>query len=212
MNSNVKCYNGKGANRLAQKKKQWRASKKQHTIKSKQHPRYFEEAFEKRIGRKPSEYILSKLESSKVEDIRYLFDIVSAEIARANNCICLGFDYYYAKTMEAQQMNQKKVIKYNKLVRDKVPTIIEISGKKCKTRVLSDAEYIQMLDTKLSEELTEYQKSNSIEELADLLEVMGAVVKARGWTWEQLTQVRKDKCAERGAFNQRILLEEIIDK
>lgn len=41
-----------------------------------------------------------------------------------------------------------------------------------------------MLDAKLTEELAEYQESKSLEELADLLEVMGAVVKARGYTWE----------------------------
>ena len=48
------------------------------------------------------------------------------------------------------------------------------------------------------------------EELADLLEVMGAVVKARGYTWEDLTRVRKEKRAARGAFDQKIFLKEVI--
>mgnify|MGYP006967368648 CR=1 FL=1 len=70
--------------------------------------------------------------------------------------------------------------------------------------------YIQALDAKLSEELAEYQQSKSLEELADLLEVMGAVVKARGYTWDELTCVRKEKRAQRGAFEQRVFLKEVI--
>ena len=78
------------------------------------------------------------------------------------------------------------IIKYNKLVRDRIPEIIEVSGKNCKTKILNDEEYLRMIDAKLDEELAEYQESKSLEELADLLEVMEAVVNARGYTWEQL--------------------------
>ena len=63
------------------------------------------------------------------------------------------------------------VIKYNKLVRDYIPEIIEASGKSCVTEILSDEEYLRMLDAKLDEELAEYHKDRNIEELADLLEV-----------------------------------------
>lgn len=100
---------------------------------------------------------------------------------------------------------------YNKLVRDKIPQIIEASGKQCVTERLSEDAYIQALDEKLNEELAEYQQSKSLEELADLLEVMGAVVKARGSTWEEVQRIQKEKCAERGAFDQRILLKEVIE-
>ena len=68
-----------------------------------------------------------------------------------------------------------------------------------------------MLDAKLGEELVEYQESKSLEELADLLEVMDAVVKARGYTWEQLTDIRKKKKKERGGFEKRILLKEVYE-
>ncbi len=101
---------------------------------------------------------------------------------------------------------------YNKLVRDRIPEIIESDGKTCTTEILSDDRYLQMLDAKLNEELAEYQESKSLEELADLLEVMRAVVKARGWTWEQLEQVRQEKAAKRGGFEQKILLKEVIEK
>lgn len=87
---------------------------------------------------------------------------------------------------------------YNKLVRDKIPQIIESSGKKCVTEVLTEVAYLQKLDEKLSEELAEYQENKSLEELADLLEVMAAVVKARGYTWEELERIRARK-RENGA-------------
>ena len=60
--------------------------------------------------------------------------------------------------------------------------IIEADGKTCVYETLSDEDHITLLDQKLNEELAEYQESKSLEELADLLEVMQAVVKARGWT------------------------------
>ena len=100
---------------------------------------------------------------------------------------------------------------YNKLVRDRIPEIIEADGKTCITEILSDAQYLEMLDTKLNEELAEYQESKSLEELADLLEVMQAVVEARGWSWAQLEQVRQEKAAQRGGFARKILLKEVIE-
>ena len=103
------------------------------------------------------------------------------------------------------------IIQYNKLVRDRIPEIIEFSGKSCTTEILSAEDYLRMIDAKLDEELAEYQESKSLEELADLLEVMGAVVKARGYTWDELTTVRKKKREERGGFEKRILLKEVYE-
>ncbi len=45
-----------------------------------------------------------------------------------------------------------------------------------------------------------------------MLEVMGAVVKARGFTWDDLTRVRKEKRASHGAFDQRVFLKEVIEE
>lgn len=101
--------------------------------------------------------------------------------------------------------------RYHKLVRDKIPAIIERSGKTCRTQILDDAAYLQHLDEKLTEELAEYQESKSLEELADLLEVMEAVVTARGYTWEQLQSVKADKRAARGGFADKILLLEVSE-
>ena len=98
---------------------------------------------------------------------------------------------------------------YHKLVRDRIPEIIEADGKTCVTEILPDEQYLEMLDTKLNEELAEYQESHSLEEMADLLEVLRAVVKVRGWMWEELERVRQDKAAKRGGFEKKILLKEV---
>lgn len=100
-------------------------------------------------------------------------------------------------------------IEYYKLVRDRIPEIIEASGKTCKTEVLPDIEYLKMIDAKLDEELSEYHKDQNIEELADLLEVIYAAAKARGYTLEELERVRADKAAKRGGFEKKILLKEV---
>lgn len=55
----------------------------------------------------------------------------------------------------------------------------------------------------MNEELAEYQESKSLEELADLLEVIQAVAKACGCTVEELERVRTDKAAKRGGFEKR---------
>ena len=102
-------------------------------------------------------------------------------------------------------------IAYHKLVRDRIPEIIANSGKLCVCSTLSDDEYITMLDAKLNEELAEYQESKSMEELADLLEVIRAVAKARGRSIEEVEAIRRDKAARRGGFERKILLVEVKD-
>lgn len=100
---------------------------------------------------------------------------------------------------------------YHKLIRDKIPQIIEAGNSSCVTQVLSQEEYLLMLDEKLNEELGEYQQSKSLEELADLLEVMAAVTKARGYTWQELLQTREEKRAKRGGFDGAVLLESVTE-
>ena len=68
-----------------------------------------------------------------------------------------------------------------------------------------------MIDAKLDEELAEYHKEQNVEELADLLEVIYAAAKARGYTLEQIEAVRAEKASKRGAFEKEILLKEVIE-
>ena len=104
-----------------------------------------------------------------------------------------------------------KHIQYSKLVRDRIPEIIEASGKTCTVEILSDKDYLRMVDAKLDEELAEYHKDQNIEELADLLEVIFAATKARGYSIEQLEAVRAEKAVKRGAFDNKILLKSVFD-
>ena len=104
-----------------------------------------------------------------------------------------------------------KTITYHKLVRDRIPEIIENDGKQCVCSILSDEDYLLMLDQKLDEELREYQESKSLEELADLLEVMHSVALARGSSIEEVEQIRMRKAEKRGGFENRILLEAVIE-
>ena len=103
------------------------------------------------------------------------------------------------------------MIEYDKLIRDKIPEIIEQSGKKCIIEVMDNDTYIEYLDQKLNEELAEYQQDKSIEELADLLEVMYAVVVARGHSVAELERIRLEKAEKRGAFEKKLLLKSVSE-
>ena len=99
--------------------------------------------------------------------------------------------------------------RYNKLIRDRIPELIEASGRNCVAEILSDEDYLRMLDAKLDEELAEYHADRNIEELADLMEVIRACAVARGYTLEELERVREEKAAKRGRFEKKILLKEV---
>ena len=106
---------------------------------------------------------------------------------------------------------EKRILCHNKLVRDRIPEIIAMSGKECVYTILEDEEYLAMLDQKLNEEMAEYQQDKSMEELADLLEVMMAVAKARGYAWEAVEIIRRAKQEKRGGFEKRIFLKTVTE-
>ncbi len=101
---------------------------------------------------------------------------------------------------------------HNKLIRDKIPEIIKASGRIPVIRTLDDTEYLTELDRKLNEECEEYQADKSLEELADMLEVIYAIAEARGHSFEELEQLRAEKAAKRGGFKDRIYLERVDDQ
>jgi predicted house-cleaning noncanonical NTP pyrophosphatase (MazG superfamily) len=102
---------------------------------------------------------------------------------------------------------------YNKLVRDRIPEIIEKTGKKFTNRILDNEEYIKELKTKSFEELNEYinaeNDNDAVEELADLLEIIHALAECHGANIEQVEQVRQEKAAKRGGFKERVFLIEV---
>lgn len=96
---------------------------------------------------------------------------------------------------------------YNKLVRDKIPeNINSMNGRKCNYKILTEYEYIQELDKKLFEEAHEFIEEHSIEELADLMEVVLAIMKAKNISMEELENARKIKNNKKGSFNNKIYL------
>ncbi len=108
-------------------------------------------------------------------------------------------------------IDMAKTITYNKLVRDRIPKIIEDSGKTCEIEVLDDKTYLEMLDKKLMEELSEYYESHNAEELADLLEVIYAAAKLQGYIKEQLEEIRQNTADRRGTFDKKILLKSVTE-
>ena len=97
---------------------------------------------------------------------------------------------------------------YNKLVRDKIPDIIKAEGRNVKTKVLNDKEYRNELNRKLQEEVKEYLEDNNIEELADIVEVIYGILNSMDISIEEFEKVRKDKAEKRGAFIEKVFLEE----
>ncbi len=95
---------------------------------------------------------------------------------------------------------------FNKLVRDKIPGIIMQQGGQPIVETLEGDAYLRALDQKLIEEITEYQESKELEELADILEVVYAICEARGHTIESLHQIKEEKRLERGGFEARVFL------
>ena len=90
--------------------------------------------------------------------------------------------------------------KYDKLVRDKIPEIIHDQGKGVCFRVLSDAEFKEYLVKKLYEEVTEFCESRSLEELADITEVIYALAEVNGYSVFDLGRMRRAKLREKGGF------------
>lgn len=97
-------------------------------------------------------------------------------------------------------------VKYNKAVRDRIPEIIEKSGRKCDFKTLSDGEFLVELEKKLSEELQEYQESKNVEELADIMEVIYRIAELHGINPETLDGLRNKKKSEKGAFTKNLFL------
>lgn len=95
---------------------------------------------------------------------------------------------------------------YNKLVRDRIPEIIERNGGKAQIRILSEAEYLHSLEMKLDEEAGEYHRDKTVEELADILEVVYALAEAQGCSKEALLDVYQAKHDARGGFRERLFL------
>ena len=99
-------------------------------------------------------------------------------------------------------------MKYDKLVRDKIPEYIRAKGGAPVSHIASDKEYWQKLKEKLQEEFAEFEKDESEEEFADLLEVIDAIAEYKKFNQTEITELRDKKAAERGRFKDCIILDE----
>ena len=100
-------------------------------------------------------------------------------------------------------------IQYDKLVRDRIPAIVEAAGKAAVTDRIPPEEMQAALDRKLQEEVGEYLESHSVEEMADVLEVLHGIAFQAGMEWGQVEEVRLRKREERGGFEEGIRLIEV---
>jgi len=105
---------------------------------------------------------------------------------------------------------------YNKLVRDRIPEFIEMSGQTFTSRILEEDDYLIEINKKMHEELSEYEEAtsneDSVEELADLLELIYAAANTYGTTIEELEKIRLEKAKKRGGFDERIFLVDVEDE
>ena len=95
---------------------------------------------------------------------------------------------------------------YNKLVRDRIPQIIEDSGRTPETKSLNKEETIAFLIQKFDEEVEEFKEDHSMEELADILEIVHGLAYHLNYDFQALEKVRKQKFEERGGFEEGIKL------
>ena len=98
------------------------------------------------------------------------------------------------------------MIRYDKLVRDKIPRLIAGQGERPIVRVLDDEEYAECLERKLDEETAEYHRDKTPEELADILEVVFALAERQGCSREALMELYQKKHDARGGFRDRVFL------
>lgn len=101
---------------------------------------------------------------------------------------------------------------YKKLVRDRIPEIITARGDVAVTRTLSDGEFLEKLREKLCEEVQEFLSDGTAEELADIYEVLLAILDTMGISPATFERMRSRKTAERGGFSQKIFLESVIEQ
>jgi predicted house-cleaning noncanonical NTP pyrophosphatase (MazG superfamily) len=98
---------------------------------------------------------------------------------------------------------------YNKLIRDRIPEIMQADGKYYELVVMTEEEYFQSLRSKLVEEALEAQKATIDElvtEIADIQEVIEAILKASHISPKQVELVQTQRHADRGGFEKRLKL------
>ncbi|WP_291575931.1 nucleoside triphosphate pyrophosphohydrolase [Clostridium sp. UBA4548] len=98
---------------------------------------------------------------------------------------------------------------YNKLVRDKIPQVIEGDGRRCETSIVSKEQLLPLLEDKLKEEVNEFMQDKNLEELADIMEVVFGLAENLGYSEEDLLKKREEKKEARGGFKEGVFLKTV---
>lgn len=97
-----------------------------------------------------------------------------------------------------------------KLVRDKIPEIIVSKWEKCEYHIASEEEYFKSLLDKVLEEAWEVMSSkNDVElkeEIADLYEVIDAILKNKNFSRDEILEIQKEKREKKWGFEKKIIL------
>lgn len=99
-------------------------------------------------------------------------------------------------------------MKYNKLVRDKIPEYIRSKGNTPIIHIADNEEYWMKLKEKLFEEVEEFIKDEMIEESADMPEAIDAIADYKGFDKKYIEDIRQKKAEKRCKFKERIILDE----
>ncbi|HHX18368.1 MAG TPA: nucleoside triphosphate pyrophosphohydrolase [Clostridium sp.] len=105
-----------------------------------------------------------------------------------------------------------KSTEYNKLIRDKMPKYIEQRGQKAIIEKLRDTDMIFYLNLKLREELTGYEDDRSVEKIADIVEVLYAILDYKGVSLNKFEKIRAKRANTLGKYKEKLLLKEVIEE
>lgn len=98
---------------------------------------------------------------------------------------------------------------YNKLIRDRIPEIMDAEGIEYETEVLNEREYVAALRAKVLEEAREVCEAPQEElakEIGDLLEVLEALRVACNLDQGMVERIRRERRRDRGGFEKRLRL------
>jgi predicted house-cleaning noncanonical NTP pyrophosphatase (MazG superfamily) len=102
-------------------------------------------------------------------------------------------------------------MKYNKLVRDKIPEVIRENGQIPVTHIANNEEYWEKLKEKLTEEVNEFLEDNKSGEIVDILEVIDAICEHKKFDKNEIEKLKKQKAEKKGKFYNKIILDEVKD-
>ncbi len=98
------------------------------------------------------------------------------------------------------------MIRYNMIVRDRLPEMLEKEGRKCQVRVVGNDEALHYLAERLRGQVDEFLRAPMPIDAADMLEIMRAIIVKAGWNYDEIEAMRIGKLEDRGGFETNTIL------